>query len=55
MPRYRQCPFCGSNIDHDERCDCRNERVIQEVSKGGVKQCQQVNTEESAVDAQSQF
>lgn len=20
---YRECPWCGSNLDPDERCECR--------------------------------
>lgn len=20
---YQQCPYCGSNLDHGERCDCQ--------------------------------
>lgn len=22
---YRECPFCGLNLDPGERCDCQNE------------------------------
>lgn len=25
MPQYQTCPGCGSNLDHGERCDCRDE------------------------------
>ena len=23
---YRTCQFCGSNLDPDERCECRQEK-----------------------------
>lgn len=22
---YRTCPYCGANLDPDEKCDCREE------------------------------
>ncbi len=22
MAQYKTCPFCGSNLDHGEQCDC---------------------------------
>lgn len=22
---YRTCPYCGANLDPDEKCDCRKE------------------------------
>lgn len=22
---YKTCPYCGANLDPDEKCDCRNE------------------------------
>ena len=24
---YRECPYCGSNLDHNERCDCAGARA----------------------------
>ena len=23
MAYYHECPYCGANLDPDERCDCR--------------------------------
>ena len=32
---YRVCPYCGSNLDPGERCDCK-ERTALEPSKGAA-------------------
>lgn len=24
--KYKVCPYCGSNLDPSERCDCQQER-----------------------------
>lgn len=26
MPYYNKCPYCHSNLDPGEKCDCREER-----------------------------
>lgn len=26
MPFYKVCPFCGANLDLDEKCDCQRAR-----------------------------
>lgn len=40
---YWTCPYCGSNLDPEERCDCRNPEQSDEdyklVQKGGVVKC----------------
>ena len=23
---YKECPFCGCNLDPEEKCDCQDER-----------------------------
>lgn len=23
---YRECPYCGANLDPDEKCNCRDEK-----------------------------
>ena len=28
--KFKECPYCGSNLDFGEQCDCQNE---QEVAK----------------------
>lgn len=30
MVYYRECHYCGSSLDPDERCDCKNEREKKE-------------------------
>ena len=30
MAFYYECPFCGSSLDHGERCDCMNEQKSEE-------------------------
>lgn len=27
---YRTCPYCGANLDPDEKCDCREENEQEE-------------------------
>ncbi len=27
---YWTCPYCGSNLDHGEKCDCDKERIRKE-------------------------
>lgn len=27
-PYYWTCPYCGSNLDPGERCDCRDEKSV---------------------------
>lgn len=29
MAKYRQCFFCGTNLDHGEICDCREKEQQQ--------------------------
>lgn len=26
MAYFRQCPYCGANLDPGERCDCREDK-----------------------------
>ena len=28
--KYRTCDYCGSNLDHGERCDCEKELSVAE-------------------------
>lgn len=32
---YRECPYCGCNLDPGEHCDCRDEKEkkIEEMQK----------------------
>lgn len=25
---YKVCPYCGANLDPDEKCDCREEAAV---------------------------
>ena len=27
MANYRKCPFCGANLDPEEKCDCPESRA----------------------------
>lgn len=29
---YWTCPFCGANLDPNEKCDCENNKNFKEVS-----------------------
>lgn len=33
--QYRVCPYCDSNLDPDERCDCRDDREGNTVEDAG--------------------
>ena len=26
-PFYHTCPYCGANLDPEESCDCKNEKI----------------------------
>lgn len=28
--KYETCPYCGANLDHGEKCDCREEQRVTE-------------------------
>ena len=28
--KFRTCPYCGSNLDPGERCECQNKKGAQE-------------------------
>lgn len=29
MAYYRECPYCGVNLDPGERCDCQKDRLAE--------------------------
>lgn len=31
MAYYRECPYCGVNLDPGERCDCREREAAEAV------------------------
>lgn len=33
MAFYRTCPFCGANLDPDEKCDCQDMKKEEEERK----------------------
>lgn len=36
--QYRVCPYCDSNLDPEERCDCQDEqegRFVEKVDQSG--------------------
>lgn len=43
MSKYRVCPFCGSNLDFGERCDCK-EKAAKEGLKGAEAKADQNGT-----------
>lgn len=28
MSKYKECPHCGSALDHGEKCDCEKQRSV---------------------------
>jgi len=36
-PYYRTCPYCGGNLDPDEKCDCGQQERQQEQEVRNVK------------------
>jgi len=30
MSYYRECPYCGANLDPGERCDCQDKEQTDE-------------------------
>ena len=31
--KYRTCPYCGSNLDPGEHCDCQDKKEAQEAQE----------------------
>ncbi|MCI8357092.1 MAG: hypothetical protein HFI51_02930 [Lachnospiraceae bacterium] len=31
---YKTCPYCGANLDPDERCDCRDQVAMSQLGAG---------------------
>lgn len=38
MAYYRICPYCGCNLDPDEKCDCREREEESKKQKEEMKQ-----------------
>ena len=30
---YKTCPYCGANLDPDERCDCLDEPTVDDMQQ----------------------
>lgn len=41
MPYYNSCPYCGSNLDPGETCDCQREKrkAEEEYKQRGGDRC----------------
>lgn len=37
MPYFRVCPFCGSNLDPGEICDCKTEKDAETAQRTAVR------------------
>ena len=40
MAFYWTCPFCGANLDHGERCDCRDAYKIEKAAFASDQEAQ---------------
>lgn len=36
MACYDICEYCGGNIDHGEKCDCRREKTREQHRRGKI-------------------
>ena len=32
MSKYSKCPYCGSHLDHNEKCECRTKKATDKPS-----------------------
>ena len=48
MPYYRVCPFCGSNLDPGEICDCKTQDSDKEGTAAVIPKDQKEQTVEEA-------
>lgn len=37
MKQYRTCPYCGAHLDPGERCDCREDPVMDMLRSGELE------------------
>lgn len=43
MSMYHTCPFCDSNLDHGEMCDCKESKVFRQAQNVTKEKQEPVN------------
>jgi hypothetical protein len=35
--QFWTCPYCGANLDYNEKCDCKKEKAVSAATKHGKR------------------